>query len=74
MTVQCIACRHFDMKSNREMAVARAGHCPVTLAAGQYTSALKARECDHFDPAPVDKELMEWAVKCPKYPKEESHD
>lgn len=65
MTVQRIRCAHFDIKSNREMAYARAGHCPKTLEYGQYISALKLRECRHFERAPDDPGLIEWAAKRP---------
>ena len=64
--VQCIRCRHFDMKSHREHAAAgRVGYCPKTLQRGQFISAMVERDCKVFDEAPEDKELMEWAAKRP---------
>lgn len=54
MTVQCIDCQHFNLRSAGQMAKLGYGHCELEVSKASFQSATFARHCPDFDPAAAD--------------------
>ncbi len=60
MTVQCIRCKHFALRSAGQMARQGYGHCELESNRAAFQSAVFERQCASF--APADKAVAEKRV------------
>ncbi|WP_237173023.1 hypothetical protein [Paracandidimonas lactea] len=54
MTVQCIACRHFNLRGAGQMARQGFGHCALRGSAAVFQSATFERLCPRFEAVDAD--------------------
>lgn len=54
MTVQCIGCVHFSLRTAGPMAKQGYGHCELEHRSGRFESATFPRTCASFSPVAAD--------------------